>query len=67
MEERVESMETEIKKRLESSAYSDGRLERMLDRIDKLEDAVAHLYSWISDRERLEPDEIYEEDGLLDF
>lgn len=61
-------IEKEIKERFEKSAFAeDGVIERMQSRIDKLEDAVAHLMGFIADKLRLTEDEIDAEDGLTDF
>lgn len=64
----MEQLEREIKQRLEDSAkHTDGEIERMRERIDKLESAVAHLMAFIADRLRLTPEEIENENGLTDF
>ena len=60
-------LESEIKKGLETSATSDGTIERLQDRIDKLESAVSHMAAFIADHFRLTKAEIHDEDGLLDW
>jgi hypothetical protein len=63
-----EALERETKERFAMAGLaSGGELEAMRERIDKLEDAVAHLVAFIAGRLRLTEDEIQNENGLADF
>jgi hypothetical protein len=64
-----EALERETKERFAMAGRhaSGGELEAMRERIDKLEDAVAHLVAFIAGRLRLTEDEIQNENGLADF
>jgi len=63
----IHDREVAIKKQFTGSMVSNGELERMQERIDTLENAVAHLMAFLADRLRLTLGEIDNEDGLLDF
>ena len=67
MNTKMREMAKGLKDQLERSSHSDGQLERMQDRIDNLESAVAHCMAFIANHFRLTDGEINNEDGLTDF
>lgn len=67
MDKKFEAIRNDCKKRFEDAQYSDGKIERMQDRIECLENAVAHLMAFLAKELRLMPDEIHNEDGLTDW
>ncbi len=69
METLYAQLEERTKERLETSprGHQAGELEAMQIRIDKLEDALAHLMAWVAQEHRLREDEIESEGGIADF
>ena len=63
----MNEIERELKKRFERSVYSQGKVERLEERIDTLEKALAHCMAFIADHFRLSEDEINGDEGLTDF
>lgn len=65
---KIYEVEQGIKNDFESNAICyEGDLERMKEKIDKLENAIAHLIAFITIKFNLSPDEIWSENGITDF
>ena len=60
-------MKNEIKRQFKPYNFNSGQIERLEDRIDKLETALSHCIVFIADRLRLSDEEINGENGITDF
>lgn len=67
MDQQLEDLRTIAKESFEDAMFSEGKVERLEERVDKLENAVAWLTSFIAKRLALDYKEIHHEDGILDW
>ena len=66
--EEMNKLSMEIKERFdESGRHTEGKIERLEERVYNLEVATAHLLAWIANRLNLTEEEVHNENGLTDF